>query len=38
MSAEQSGKENVEERIYIGNVDYNATDDDLKQFFDGMKV
>lgn len=31
-------KEIIEDRIYIGNVDFKATEDDLKQFFEGLTV
>lgn len=37
MSTEET-KQPIEERIYIGNVDYKADEEELKQFFDGLKV
>lgn len=36
MSAE--AKPVIEERIYIGNVDYKANEDELKALFEGLKV
>lgn len=31
-------KQVIEERIYLGNVDYKATEDDLKEFFNDFKM
>lgn len=31
-------KEIIEQRIFIGNVDYRATEDELKDFFEGYNV
>lgn len=33
-----STKPVIEERIYIGNVDYKATEEDLRDFFKNMNV
>lgn len=33
-----SEKQPIEDRIYIGNVDFKASEDDLKQFFTGLTV
>lgn len=41
MSAEQikeQVKETIEERVYIGNVDYSANEEELKQFFEGFNM
>lgn len=37
MSAVET-KPVIEERIYIGNVDYKATEDDLRELFSELKV
>ncbi|EGV62078.1 hypothetical protein PSN45_000792 [Yamadazyma tenuis] len=38
MSTIQESKPTIEGRIYIGNVDFKAEEDDLKQFFEGLTV
>lgn len=36
MSTEQ--KPVINERIYVRNVDFKATEDEIKELFDGLKV
>lgn len=38
MSTEQQAKPIINERIYVRNVDFKATEDEIKQLFDGLKV
>lgn len=38
MSEVTSSKPVIEERIYISNVDYKATEEELKEFFENLKV
>lgn len=33
-----SDKQVIEQRIYIGNVDFKATEDDLRKHFEGLNV
>lgn len=38
MATEENKKTVIQDRIYIGNVDYKASEDELKELFEGYKV
>lgn len=35
---ETQSKPVIEDRIYVGNVDFKATEDELKELFEGLSV
>lgn len=36
--SEQATKQVIEDRIYLGNVDYKATEEEVREFFKDLKV